>query len=82
MAEPQASPRKILSLHGAPAAPTGAPAGITVAAQAPDHWPADVRAEFAKLTPVWQQFMVDRTKGMESGYTKAPGGLGGGAEGL
>ena len=29
-----------------------------------------MRAEFAKATPVWQQFMVARTKGLESGYTK------------
>ena len=75
MAEPQASPKKTLSLPGAPAAPTAhAPADvraeIAVEAQAPDHWPADVRAEFAKATPLWQQLMVDRSKGMERGYTK------------
>ncbi len=61
--EPRAkslAPRKTAPQPKAPAPPT----------QAPDHWPADVRAEFAKATPVWQQFMVARTKGLESGYTK------------
>ena len=45
-------------------------AEIAVEAQTPDHWPADVRAEFAKATPLWQQFMVARMNGMVRGYTK------------
>ena len=67
MTEPQASPKKTLSLPEAPAAPGDVRAEI---AKAPDHWPADVRAEFAEAPPLWQKFMLDRTKGLESGYTK------------
>ena len=66
------APKKTLSLK-APAATTAqVPAVVPaeIAHKAPVHWPADVRAEFAKATPLWQQFMVDRMKGLESGYTK------------
>ena len=70
MDEPQASPRKILSLPDAPAAPADVRTETAVVAEAPDHWPADVRAEFAQATPLWKEFMVARTKGLESGYTK------------
>ena len=64
------SPRKTLSLPEAPAALFSRAPQPAVVAQPPDHWPAEVRAEFADKTPLWRQYMVDRYKVMERGYTE------------
>lgn len=39
-------------------------------AQAPDHWPAEDKALFAKATPDAQAFLLRRHKEMEADYTK------------
>ena len=45
-------------------------APVVPAVEAPTHWPADHRAEFAKLTPQLQKFYMDRHNGMEAGNTR------------
>jgi len=52
----------------APQAPTQPQPGVAV--EAPQHWSAEVRARFQKLSPEDQSFLVDRHKEMEADYTR------------